>query len=318
MKLSKNIPIPFFVLLFLIIFSALTINNYLHPLNIYNITRQASVLALVAIGQCIVILLGGIDLSQGSVMGFTAVCTALILQTEIPFILGLILGLLIAFICGFINGALIAFLDVDAFVSTFGMYGMALGLGLVISKERVIWGFNESIRFLQDGHLFGIPMPFVIVAGSYLLFYYLLRYTKFGTSIYAVGGNKNAAVLAGIPIKINIAVTYGLSGLMAGAAGIMMVARMNSSQAIIGTGYQFEAIAAVILGGTNRLGGEGGIIRTLIGVFIIAALRNSLNLIGVSVYMQLVAIGSVLIVAYLIEYLKKKNVFSFIKIGAAE
>ena len=100
-----------------------------------------------------------------------------------------------------------------------------LGLGLVISRERVIWGFNESIRFLQDGHLFGVPMPFVIVAGSYLLFYYLLRYTKFGTSIYAVGGNKNAAVLAGIPIKINVALTYGLSGLMAGAAGIMMVAR---------------------------------------------------------------------------------------------
>ncbi|MFA5603152.1 MAG: ABC transporter permease [Bacilli bacterium] len=298
---------PAIILIVLVVVSSLFINSFIRIGNINNILRQASMLSLVAMGQCIVILLAGIDLSQGSVMGLTGVSTALILSKGVPLVPGIILGLAIAMFCGLINGYLISYVKIPQFVATFGMFGMALGVALVISDSRVIWGFPETVRVIHDGEILGISAPFVIVGIIYLIMFWLLKFTRFGTSIYAIGGNATAAELSGMPVKRNVMLSYGISGLLAGAAGIMLMARMNSARAIMGTGYEFEAIAAVILGGTNRLGGKGGAVETITGVLILAVVRNALNLIGVSVYLQMVAVGFVLIVVYIINQNKGSN-----------
>lgn len=306
-----NLSGPTIVLLILFIIFSLFIDNFVNLGNLNNILRQVSMLALVSIGQCLVILLAGIDLSQGSVMGLTGVATAMIMASNVPVIPGIILGLLIAFCCGLINGFFISYVKIPEFVATFGMYGMALGIALVISDGRVVWGFPETVRIIQKGNFLGIPAPLIIIVLVYLLIFWVLKYTRFGTSIYAIGGNESSAELSGIPVKFNKMLIYGLSGLFAGTAGIMLMARMNSARAIMGTGYEFEAIAAVILGGTNRLGGKGGALETLVGVFILAIVRNGLNLIGVSVYMQMVAVGLVLIIVYIFNQNKQK--FKLIK-----
>lgn len=290
---------PIVIMVILFITFSLFIPNFFHPGNLNNILRQAGMLALVAIGQCFVILIGGIDLSQGSVMGFTGVITAILLAQNVPFIFGILIGLGIAFALGVINGYLISYVNVPAFVATFGMGGMALGLALVITEGRVVWGFPETIRLLHDTEIFGISILFLIVGLVYAISFWILRYTRFGTSIYAIGGNKTSAYLSGINVKKNAMLCYGISGCLAGFAGMMLVARMNSARAIMGSGYEFEAIAAVILGGTNRLGGKGGAWETLVGVMIIALVKNGLNLIGVSLYLQLVVLGLVLVIVYI-------------------
>lgn len=292
---------PLIVLILLFVAFSIFVEPFLYVSNLNNVVRQASMLALVAIGQCIVILLAGIDLSQGSVMGLTSVATALILARGVPLVPGIVLGLLVALACGLITGWLVSYVKVPPFVATFGMYGMALGIALVISGERVIWGFPPEIMVLQASHVLGIPAPVVILVVVYAFYYWLLRLTKFGTSLYAMGGNESAASLSGVPVLRNQMIAYGLSGLMAGTGGVMILARMNSARAIMGQGYEFEAIAAVILGGTNRLGGKGGVLQTLVGVFIIAIVRNGLNLLGINLYIQLIAIGCVLIFGYVFD-----------------
>ncbi|MCJ7788805.1 MAG: ABC transporter permease [Candidatus Atribacteria bacterium] len=299
---KKNIITgPVIILFFMVVLFAIFIESFFEISNISNIFRQSCMLALVSIGQTIAILMGGIDLSQGSVMGLVSVSAALIMANGVPIIPGIIMGLLIGLVCGLINGWFIAYIKIPPFVATFGMFGMALGLGLVITQERVVWGFPETVRVIHDGELVGIPAPIIIVVVFYLLFYYLMHYTTYGTGLFAIGGKEDAAELSGIPTRFYKMLGYGISGIMAGAAGLMMMARMNSAQAIIGSGYEFEAIAATVLGGTVMSGGKEG--KTLIGVLIIGILRNGLNLMGVNVYLQLVAIGSIIILAYIFEYL---------------
>jgi ribose transport system permease protein len=313
LKKKINITGPVIILAFMVILFSIFLDSFFEISNISNIFRQSCMLALVAIGQTIAILMSGIDLSQGSVMGLTSVCAALIMANGLPVIPGILLGLLIGLSCGLINGWFIAYMKIPPFVATFGMFGMALGLGLVISQERVIWGFPETVRLIHDGELLGIPAPIITVIIFYLLFHYLLHYTTYGTGLFAIGGNEEAASLSGIPTRFYKMFGYGISGMMAGAAGLMMMARMNSAQAIIGSGYEFEAIAATALGGTAMSGGKKG--KTLIGVLIIGVLRNGLNLMGVNVYLQLVAIGSIIILAYIFDYQKKhmKNLTNLFK-----
>jgi ribose transport system permease protein len=281
-----------------VIFS-LFIQNFFSAGNLNNVLRQAAMLSLVAVGQVFVILLGGIDLSQGSVLGLTGVVIAILLNNDVSLPMSLLLSLLMAISLGLLSGYLIAYLKVPKFVATFGMSGIALGLALVISDSRVIWGFPEAVRRLHDGEFLGLSSVFYVIGIVYLVAFWVLKYTSFGSSVYAIGGNQTSAELSGIRTKRNEMLCYAISTGCAGLAGIMAVSRLNSARAIMGAGYEFEAIAAVILGGTRRLGGKGGAPQTLVGVLIVATVRNGLNLVGVSVYMQLVAIGLVLIIVYI-------------------
>lgn len=317
--LKKVFTGPVTVLIVMLALFSIFVESFFTSSNFGNILRQGTVLALVALGQLIAILLKGINLAIGSIMGLTSVCIALLMvNSGIPAVPAVILGLSVATVAGLIAGGLIAYTNMPPFIATFGMDGMAFGLALVLSNERVIWGFDERIRMLHDGSLFGLPGPLIIITLAAFAFYIILRYTPFGVGVFALGDNETAARLSGIPVNRYKVLGFGLSGLMGGAAGLLMMARINSAQALIGWGYQFDSIAACILGGAALGGGKGKVSNALIGVAIIASLRNGLNLMGVNVYTQLVIIGVIIILAYImnvekVNFSKLKNWFQTTK-----
>jgi len=285
-----------------LVFFSLFARNFFTPSNAANIIRQASVLAIVAFGQTFVILIQGFDLSVGAVMGLTA-CLAAVLMIKgiVPTAVAVTLGIGVAAFCGLTNGVVTNYIGLNPFVSTFGMWGMALGMALVISEEKVIFGLPDTLRFLHDGQWLGIPVPLILVMIFWAIFHFILKWTRYGTSIYAIGGNPTAAALSGIPVRRYKTIIYAFSGLMAGLAGILFLARANAAQAVDTIGYEFDSIVAVVVGGTALTGGKGGVAQTLLGVLLLAAVRNGLNMMGASIYLQLVAVGMILILAYIAE-----------------
>ena len=226
-----------------------------------------------------------------------------------------LIGIATAALCGLLNGMVHSFLGLNPFVPTFGMWGMALGAALIITEERVITGFPGSLRFLHDGELLGLPAPLLLVAAVFLLLHLFLRATPAGIATYAIGGNEGAARLSGIRVRLHKTAIYTFSGLMAGIAGILFLARSNAAQAIDTIGYEFDSIAAVVVGGTSLMGGKGGVAQTLVGVALIATLRNGLNMVGVNLYLQLVFIGLGLILAYVSE---NRSLLPFLRLRRAK
>jgi ribose transport system permease protein len=301
-RIAAALSGPVIIILGMILVFSLLSEGFCSPSNAANIIRQASVLALVAFGQTFVILLAGIDLSVGAVMGLAScVAAQLMLAGHVHPALAALIGVAIAAGCGLANGMVHSLLGLNPFVPTFGMWGMALGAALIITEERVITGFPGSLRFLHDGELLGLPAPLFLVAGIFLLLHLVLRATPAGVATYAIGGNEGAAKLSGIRVRLHKTAVYTFSGFMAGVAGILFLARSNAAQAIDTIGYEFDSIAAVAVGGTSLMGGRGGVAQTLVGVTLIATLRNGLNMVGVNLYLQLVFIGLGLILAYVSE-----------------
>jgi ribose transport system permease protein len=285
-----------------LVFFSLFAKNFFTASNAANIIRQASVLAIVAFGQTFAIIIQGFDLSVGAVMGLTACITALLMiKGTLPVLAVLVLALLVAAFCGLINGVVTNYIGLNPFVSTFGMWGMALGVALVISEEKVVFGLPDTLRFLHDGELLGIPIPLILVMMIWVILHLFLKLTPYGTATYAIGGNPTAAELSGIPVRFYKTVIYTFSGLMAGIAGVLFLARANAAQAVDTIGYEFDSIVAVVVGGTSLMGGKGGVMQTLLGVLLLAAVRNGLNMMGASIYLQLVAVGVILILAYITE-----------------
>lgn len=301
-KLRSAFSGPIIICLGMIGVFTLLSENFFSLSNAVNIVRQASVLALVAFGQTFVILLAGIDLSVGAVMGLTSCVTAtLMLKAHVTPVLAAVIGVGAATFCGLVNGLVHSFLGLNPFVPTFGMWGMALGAALIITEERVLTGFPATLRVLHDGEFLGLPAPLLLVVGIFLMLHTFLKVSPHGIATYAIGGNEGAARLSGIRVRLHKTLIYGFSGFMAGVAGVLFLARSNAAQAIDTIGYEFDSIAAVVVGGTSLMGGKGGVAQTLVGVTLIATLRNGLNMVGVNLYLQLVFIGVVLILAYVTE-----------------
>lgn len=304
---SKRIKIqgPLIILIVLVVFFGILEPNFFSLSNATNIIRQASVLALAAFGQTFVILVGGIDLSIGAVMGLTS-CSAGLLMLNQGFspLMAVLVAVGIATLCGLINGVVTNYIGLNPFVSTFGMWGMALGIGLIITNERVVYGFNPALRVLHDGSLLGIPVPLILVMIIWAILFVFLKSTSPGIATYAIGGNADASRLSGIRVTFHKTMLYTFSGFMAGLAGIMFLARSNSAQAIETIGFEFDSICAVVLGGTSLAGGKGGVKQTLLGVILFATMRNGMNMIGINLYLQLVFIGVIIIMSYIAENLK--------------
>jgi ribose transport system permease protein len=309
-KLRSALSGPIIICLGMIGVFSLLSENFFSLSNAVNIIRQASVLALVAFGQTFVILLAGIDLSVGAVMGLTSCVTAaLMLKAHVAPILAAVIGVGAAALCGLVNGLVHSFLGLNPFVPTFGMWGMALGAALIITEERVLTGFPGTLRVLHDGEFLGLPAPLLVVVAVLLVLHTFLRATPHGVATYAIGGNESAAHLSGIRVRLHKTLIYTFSGVMAGMAGVLFLARSNAAQAIDTIGYEFDSIAAVVVGGTSLMGGRGGVSRTLVGVVLISTLRNGLNMAGVNLYLQLIFIGLVLILAYVTE---NQSLFHFL------
>ena len=281
--------------------------HFLTVSNLLNVAQQTSINAIIAVGLTFVIISGGIDLSVGSLVAFSGVVLASLLQQSVPLPLALAGGLAVGLLCGLVNGVLITYGKLPPFIATLGMMSVARGGALLFTDGRPISGFSESFRQLATAEIFHIPVPVVLMVAVYAVAHFVLRRSKFGRYVYAIGGNEEAALLSGVRVRLYKTMVYGVGGLLSGLAAVVLTARLNSAQPIAGINYELDAIAATVIGGTSLMGGQGSVIGTLIGALIMGVLRNGLNLLGVSSFIQQVVIGAVIIVAVLMDTAFKRQ-----------
>lgn len=275
--------------------------------NLLNVFRQSAVNALLSLGQLLVIVTAGIDLSVGSLLGLCCVLVALLLKTGVPVVFAVLAGLAIGAALGAVNGVLLTKLHLPhPFIPTLGMMNVARGLALVISGGFPISELPVGFRFWGAGAWLGIPAPVMVVVGFCMLFHVFLTRTTAGRDVYAIGGNPQAARLSGVPVDARLILVYALSGMMAGAGAIVLAGRMNSGFPLAGVGSELDSIAAVIIGGASFFGGVGGVGGTLVGALIMGVLRNGLNLMDVSAYWQTVVIGVVIVAAVWVDVVRKR------------
>jgi ribose transport system permease protein len=271
--------------------------SFLTISNMANVARQVSILALVAWGQTMVILSAGIDLSVGSVVAMVSVFSAMGMQDygEIGFVF---YGVAAGTIAGFVNGFLIGKVRLAPFIATLGMLSVARGVALTATNGVPIFGLPDSgIYSIGRGFVGPIPAPVLFAVAGLLLTWILLYHTKFGTYVYAIGGNEESAKLAGINLARVRILIYTLTGFLAGVGGVVLTGRVKSGQPLLGDGLELESIAAVVIGGVSLFGGRGRLAGTIWGVVLIGILSNGLNLIGVSTFVQRIVIGAVIILA---------------------
>jgi ribose transport system permease protein len=297
----------FLGLIFLCLILWILTPYFLTVTNLLNILEQSSINAIIAVGMTFVIITAGIDLSVGSILAFSGVVLATVLQGGVPLPIALLAGLLTGTFCGLVNGALVSFGRLPPFIVTLGMMSIARGAALVFTNGRPVSGFGQSFRWMATGKLFFIPMPLVVMIIIYAISHLLLTRTKFGRYTYAMGGNEEATFLSGVNVRFHKTMVYALSGLTSAIAAIILTARLNSAQPIAGIMYELDAIAATVIGGTSLMGGEGTLLGTLIGALIMGVLRNGLNLLGVSSFLQQIIIGMVIILAVLFDTVIKKK-----------
>ncbi len=276
--------------------------------NILNVTLQTSITAIIAAGMTFVILTAGIDLSVGAMVAFSGVVVTSILKLGIPFSLSfplcLLGGILIGICSGSIAGLFVTRFNITPFIVTLALMTILRGGAYIYTGGRPIWGLPEEFSFLGSGRAFGIPVPTIIMLCIYLSAFVVLRHTKFGRYVYAVGGNKEAARLAGININRVLWSVYLICGVLSAISGVLLASRMNSGQPNAGLMYEMDVIAAVVVGGTSLFGGRGSIVGTFLGAMLIGILRNGLNLLNVGSYVQMVVLGVVILLAVLLDQLR--------------
>jgi len=290
------------VVSFLLLCLALSLlsDRFLTVGNLTNVLRQSTINLIIAIGMTYVILTAGIDLSVGAVLALSTVVTADLLQRGVPILPTVLLGLTLGGVLGMASGLLISRVKVPPFVATLGMMTVARGLALTYTQGRPITGLPDAFRYIGTGYLGPIPMPIIVAAVAFLAGYVLLTRTRMGMYIYALGNNPVAAHYTGIATSKYITFVYVLAGALAALAGMILVARLDSAQPTAGISYEFDAIAAVVVGGTSFAGGEGSLMGTLLGVLVISVLNNGLNLLDVSSFYQPVVTGVVIALALLL------------------
>ena len=287
---------------FLLLCLALSLlsDRFLTASNAVNVLRQSTINGIIAVGMTFVILTAGIDLSVGAILALSTVVTADLMQKGVPVPVAVLMGLGLGTGMGLTSGLIITKTRVPPFVATLGMMTVARGLALTYTQGRPVTGLPDQFRFLGTGSIGPVPMPIVIAGLTFLAGWVLLNRTRVGEYIYAIGNNPVAARYAGIATDRYVSFVYAVSGLLAALAGMILVARLNSAQPTAGIGYEFDAIAAVVVGGTSFAGGEGGLGGTLLGVLVIAVLNNGLNLLNVSSFWQPVVTGVVIALALLL------------------
>ncbi|EKM23250.1 branched-chain amino acid transport system / permease component family protein [Vibrio harveyi] len=292
-------------LLFLIVVVSFLNPNFFTVDNILNILRQTSVNAIIAVGMTLVILTAGIDLSVGSVLALCGAFAASMIALEVPVLVAVPTALFAGAALGAISGIIIAKGKVQAFIATLVTMTLLRGVTMVYTDGRPIsTGFTDTadaFAWFGTGYALGIPVPVWLMVIVFAAAWYLLNHTRFGRYVYALGGNESATRLSGINVdRVKIGV-YAICGMLAALAGIIVTSRLSSAQPTAGMGYELDAIAAVVLGGTSLMGGKGRIMGTLIGALIIGFLNNALNLLDVSSYYQMIVKAVVILLAVLVD-----------------
>ncbi|MCK4988442.1 MAG: ABC transporter permease [Desulfobacterales bacterium] len=297
--------------------------HFLQASNIINILRQAAILNILGVGMTVVIITGGIDLSNGAVLALSS-CTAAILLKDagLPMPIGIIAAVIIGSCCGLINGTMVAKVSIPPFVITYAMMFFTRGLAFLFLQGKIIYGFTPEFRFIGTGYVWGVPMPIIISAVVTIIFIFMQKYTPFGSEIYAVGADEEASMLSGIRTKSVVIRVYILSGILSALAGIVYMARLNASEPVIGEAFPLDAIAAVLIGGTPLSGGEGGVGGTVIGALVITIIINAMNLLGISSLLQTFVLGALIIIMISVQIHTHRlfslpNIFSANRNGAA-
>jgi inositol transport system permease protein len=291
-------------------------NSFLKPQNLINVVRQISVIGLLAIGVMLCIIALGIDLSLGSVLGFAAVVSASLVQQpgwkealypglQLPAFVAVLAGLGAGLLLGSVNGGLIATFKIPPFIATLGMMTMARGFAYIYSNGRPVSTLNEDFLWIGGGDILGLPVPIIVFVTVIILTHLMLNYTRFGRHAYAIGGNETAARVSGVNLGRTKLGIYAFSGLMAGLGGVVLTARVQSATPALGIGYELDAIAAAVIGGTSFAGGIGTVWGTVVGALIIGVMNNGLDLLNVSPFYQQVVKGVIIIVAIIID--ERKN-----------
>lgn len=297
--------LPLIIILMSILFYSAN-KNFLSIYNFQNITRQVSVLAIIAVGQSLVIICGGIDLSQGSLMAFSSLIAA-DFMVKYGMWQGIIIGLIVGAFVGLISGTIYAKGKVPAFVVTLGGMTAIRGLTFLYTSGTPVVGLPTAFKFLGFGKILGIPFPGIIAIMIFIFAYLFSKWTRTGRYFYAIGGNEETAILSGININKYKITSFVISGIMAAISGLILTARITSGQPTIGEGMALKAIAASVIGGISLRGGRGGIVGTFFGVLILAIIGNGLNLMRVSSFTQMVVNGSIVILAVFFDVYYKKD-----------
>lgn len=301
------------VLAALFIFFSLTTQAFFTGPNLINVMRQASFTGIAAVGATMVLLIGGIDLSIGSLLAFTGVIAAkVIIEAGLPPAVGLLAGLAAGTLAGLLNGLIITRFRIPALITTLGTLTIIRGIGFTLTgglpvfgfPQEPFLGFTEGVQAIGKGYLLGIPVPVIIMVIVFVLGYIFLYRTYFGRYIYAIGGNAETARLSGIKVKRIQLLVYTLAGLLTGIAGMIVMGRVNSGQPSVGVGFELEVITAVVLGGVSIAGGAGSLLGVILGVFIMGVLSNGLIILNVSEYNQMVVRGLVLLIAVGVDQLR--------------
>ena len=275
--------------------------DFATPGNALNVLLQSSVLLLIALPMTFVILTEGLDLSIGAVLSLCSVTLALTAVATGSFAAALLVALAVGALAGTLNGALVAYLRIPPFVATLGTLGVAQSLALIVTGGQSVTGLPDSVLFVYNGSILGVRTPIVMIVVAYALMHALLYRTRFGSYVFALGGNREALTLAGVPWRRMLLVVYVLAGAWAGVAGLLLASRLNAGHPTAGIGMEFDAIAAVALGGTSFERGNGWLPGTLLGALTIGILRNGLNLLAVSSSLQVGCIGLLVILAFTLE-----------------
>jgi ribose/xylose/arabinose/galactoside ABC-type transport system permease subunit len=278
--------------------------------NILNVTLQISITAIIAVGMTFVILTEGIDLSVGAMVALSGVITTSMLKLDLPpgivFPFAILCGLLLGAFSGTLAGVFITRFNIAPFIITLALMTIGRGVAYMYTDGRPVWGLPEQFSFIGNGRLLALPIPTIIMILVYVAAYIVLKHTRFGRYVYAVGGNKEASRLAGINSNSVLIRVYIISGTLAALSGVLLASRMNSGQPNSGLSYELDVIAAVVVGGTSLQGGRGSIIGTFLGALLIGILRNGLNLMNVNSYVQQVIVGVVILLAVLMDQIRKR------------
>lgn len=293
-------------LILLVIVMSILSPNFLTTSNIFNILQQVAVIGIISVGMTFVILLGGIDLSVGSIVAFTGLVMALCMKAGMSVGLSILIGIVVGGLIGLLNGILVSKVKLQPFVATLGTMTMARGLAYTVTDGQPIYSFAKTFKDFS-GFIGFVPKPAIVMIVIFVVGFYILKYTKFGRYVYAIGGNKVASKLSGINVSKYEIMVYTLSGICCSIAAILLTSRLDSAVPVAGEGNELDAIAAVAIGGTSMNGGQGTITGTLIGTLIMGVISNGMNLLNIAQGPQKFTKGAIIILAVVIDVIRKRK-----------
>lgn len=299
--------LPFLTLIVLFVGLAFASPHFLTSTNLSSVVRQTAVINVMALGMTLIIVSGGIDLSVGAILAMGGLLGTMAMEKGQPIMVGVLVGVLTGAFWGCVNGLLTTRLRINPFIVTLGTLGIVRGLTLIISNGLPVHQIPSGFSFLGEGNVLGVPFVLWILLACAVFVHVLLEHTKLGRYAFAIGSNEGAAFYAGIPVGFHTTAVYAIGGMLTGLAGMIEASRLMTGQPTAGQGYELQAIAAVVIGGGSLRGGEGSVVGTLVGAFIMGLLSNGSDLLGISPYLQQAIIGAVIILAVTVDELRKRR-----------